>query len=190
MITHVLTATLAAALSAVAPYGGPTYTGPPDTPTASALIYAGGGPKVYNAIRAYNVILGVQLLDPEIRFNLQRHYGVEAVDSWEHISSFVIRDAVEHSASSGKHVPLPPPALVGKALMTALINDGTGPNGVFWTGLWLDKLFSHAVHTSVVHDVDERFGASAYANFNRINNQAMYDIDHQIGGAVGLAPFH
>ncbi len=170
-------------------FGSPVYSGPPDTATASALIFAGGGPKVYGAKRAYNTILGVQLVDPEIEYHLQRHYGEPAVATWMRLSTFIIKDAERRSTAVDVHLPLPPGPLVGLRLMKALVRDGTAPDGAFWTGYWLDKLFSHAVHVAVMHDVDERFGTEADATFNRVNNQALYDIDHQIGGAVGLASF-
>lgn len=189
MFTPMLAATLVAALAARSPFGGPLYTGPPDVATTSALVLAGGGGKVYAARRAFNAILGVELLDPEI-VNLQKHYGAGAVASWMRISTYIVKDAVRPGAVPRARLPLPRGALVGKRLALALLHDGTGPNGAFWTGLWLDKLFSHAVHVRVIRDVDAHFGRAADAAYHRINNQAMYDIDHQIGGSVGLASFH
>jgi len=41
-----------------------------------------------------------------------------------------------------------------------------------------------------MHDVDTHFAHAADALYNRVNNQAMYDLDHQVGGSVGLAAFH
>lgn len=188
MFTPMLAATLVAALAARSPFGGPVYKGRPDVATTSALVLAGGGGRVYSARRALNAILGVELLDPEV-INLQKHYGARAVASWMHISTYIVKDAVRPGAVPRVRLPLPPGPLVGKRLATALVADGTGPSGAFWTGLWLDKLFSPAVHVRVMHDVDSRFGRAADATYHRINNQAMYDIDHQIGGSVGLANF-
>ncbi|MDQ2909370.1 MAG: hypothetical protein M3R44_08490 [Candidatus Eremiobacteraeota bacterium] len=184
-----LAATLVAALAARSPFGGPVYTGRPDVATTSALVLAGGGGKVYSARRALNAILGVELLDPEV-MNLQKHYGTGVVASWMRISTYVVKDALRPGALPHAHLPLPTGALVGKRLAKTLVADGTGRSGAFWTGLWLDKLFSHAVHVRVMHDVDTHFGRAADATYHRINNQAMYDIDHQIGGSAGLAAFH
>jgi len=188
MFTLGLPLVFAAALSG-SPFDRPVYTGPPDLATTSALTYAGGGVKVYSARRALNAIIGVQLLDAETQA-LQKQYGASAVDSWMHIAGYVIKDAAPHGARAGMRLPIPPGPLVGKRLFTTLVHDGTGRDGAFWTGFWLDRLFSHAVTLEVMHDVDAHFGHAADALYNRVNNQAMYDLDHQVGGSVGLAAFH
>ncbi len=188
MFMPMLTVVFAAAMASVSAFGGPVYTGSPDLPTTAALTYAGGGAKVFSTRRALNAIIGVQLLDPEVQ-TLERHYGSSAVASWMHISDFAIKDAVQHAAHDGIRLPTPPGPLVGKRLFTALLHDGTGHDGAFWTSFWLDRLFSHAVTLHVTHDIDAHFGHAADALYHRINNRAMYDLDHQIGGSVGLATF-
>ncbi|MBC5801083.1 MAG: hypothetical protein GIW94_14140 [Candidatus Eremiobacteraeota bacterium] len=189
MLTHMLAVLFVAALAAASPFGGPAYTGRPDLPTTSALTFVGGGAKVFSTRRAFNAIIGIQLLDPEIQ-TLEKRYGSSAVASWMHISDFTVKDALQHAARGGIRLPTPPGPLVGKRLFTALVHDGTGHDGAFWTGFWLDRLFSHAVTLQVMHDVDAHFGHGADALYHRINNRAMYDLDNQVGDSVGLAAFH
>ncbi len=188
MFAHMLVSFFAAALVAASPLGGPVYTGRPDLSTTSAFTYVGGGANVFSTRRAFNAIIGIQLFDPEVQ-TLEKRYGSSAVASWMHISDFTVKDAAQHAIRDGIRLPTPPGPLVGKRLFMALVHDGTGHDGAFWTGFWLDRLCTHAVTLQVTRDVDAHFGRGADLLYHRINNRAMYDLDRQVGGSVGLAAF-
>ncbi len=172
-------------------YGGPVYAGPPDLVTAGAFLSAGGGQKTFTARTALNNVIGVQLVDPEIT-NLQKQYGVAAVNGWLHAFDFTLRDAAAQATAGGVTFPLSAPTHTGKALFIDLARDGTDAGGTFWTGTMLDKLVTHQVHVQTMRNIDASLGAEADATYHKITNQFVYDIAVQLGlgDGVKLAAFH
>jgi len=172
-------------------YGGPVYSGVPDLVTVGAFISAGGGPRTFSARTALNNVIGVQLVDPEIQ-TLQQQYGAAAVSSWLQTFDFVMRDAAVQTSAAGITLPLASPTHTGKALFTALLQDGTDSGSTFWTGTMLDKLVSHPIHVQMMRNVDLTFGANAGAGYHRITNQFMYDVAVQLGlgDDVKLSSYH
>lgn len=172
-------------------FGGAVYTGPPDLVTTGSFISAGGGPTTYSTRTALNTIIGPQLVDPELQ-TLRKQYGEAAVTAWLHTFDFAIRTAADQAASGGITLPLSSPTHTGKALFTALLQDGTDAGGIFWTGTMLDRLVSHAIHVQTMTNIDAALGAEADASYHKITNQFMYDVAVQLGlgDTVKLAPDH
>ena len=86
-------------------------------------------------------------------------------------------------------VKFPAPSVHGAALAKRVVTLGL-VNGTYYEGTQLDHLVTNKIHESVMDDIDQKFGASADANYHRIADQAHYDLAKALGVNIKLAAFH
>lgn len=169
-------------------YGGPVYTGAPALAVTSSLVKAGGGAGEFSIATALTSMVGPKLVTAEVG-KLTHQYGKTRVTSWITVFNFAVADALKKATAAG--VTLPAPTLSGKALAATLVKAGLDSHGTFYTGYLLDKAVTHGIHTSVMDDIDAKYGPGADLNYHRVTNQAMVDLAHALGAkSVKVASLH
>lgn len=157
---------------------GMPYTGAPDLQTAISLVTAGGTPGHFSITTALTSLAGPRVAQAEVA-KLTRQYGKAQVASFVAVQNFAVDDAVHKALAAG--VKFPKPRLHGSALAVAVVKDGLENGGRYYEGVQLDHLVTHAIHESVMSDIDQKFGAAADANYHRIADQAHYDLAQALG---------
>lgn len=171
-------------------YGGPVYSGTPALDATAALVKAGGGAQHFSIQKALVSMLGEKTVNTEVG-KLERQYGKKNVEDWLNGFNFAVEDAVKRATAAGVKLPEPPADLDGVKLAKTLVDAGTAPDNVFWSGLLYDHALSHNIHNRVMLDIDAKYSAAYDQNLHRITNQAMYDVAHALGvNGVMLASLH
>lgn len=170
-------------------YGGPVYTGAPNLPATVALVVAGGGPGHFSTAKALTAMVGPTLTAAEVA-KLTKQYGAARTTQFIKTFDFAVNDAVAQALKAGVKLPAPAP-LKGKDLAVALVKAGLAPDGTFYTEYMLDHATGHALHVTVMNDIDAKLSGAADADYHRIANQAFYDLAQALGAkTVKLAAFH
>lgn len=171
-------------------FGGLIYNGPPALEVTAALVKAGGGAEHFSFAKALVSMLGEETVNAEIG-KLTTQYGKTNVDNFISGMDFAVTDGLKRATEQGVKLPVAPADLNGTKLATTLVQAGTAPDGVFWSGMLFDKALSHSIHVMVMADIDAKYNHGADENTHKILNQAMYDVaqalDHK---DVKLAPLH
>ena len=171
-------------------YGGPVYAGPPALRVTAALVKAGGGPAHFTIQKALVSMLVEKTVHAEVA-KLTRQYGEKRVKDWLNGFNFAVHDGLRLVTAAGIKLPAAPSNLHGIKLAETLINAGTAPNHVFWSGLLFDHALSHNVHNQVMVDIDVKYSYAYDKNVHAITNQALYDVAHALGMTeVRLASLH
>jgi hypothetical protein len=166
---------------------GVTYKGAPDLQAAISLVTAGGAPGNFSLVKAITALAGPTVANAEVA-KLTKQYGKAKVASFVAVQNFAVNDAVKIATGAG--VKFPAPALHGAVLAKRVVGLGL-VNGTYYEGTQLDHLVTNKIHEAVMDDIDQKFGASADANYHRIANQAHYDLAHALGvTSVKLAKYH
>jgi len=166
---------------------GKDYTGAPDLQGAISLVTAGGAPGHFSLVAALTSLVGAATTKAEVA-KLTKQYGAEKVESFVTVQNFAVDDAVKKALAAG--VKFPKPMVHGKALAVRVVKLGL-VNGAYYEGVQLDHLVTHAIHESVMDDIDTKFGTEADGNYHRIANQAHYDLAQALGAkTVKLAVYH
>jgi len=166
---------------------GKDYTGAPDLQGAISLVTAGGAPGHFSLVAALTSLVGAATTKAEVA-KLTKQYGAEKVESFVTVQNFAVDDAVKKALAAG--VKFPKPMVHGKALAVRVVKLGL-VNGAYYEGVQLDHLVTHAIHESVMDDIDTKFGTEADGNYHRIANQAHYDLAQALGAkTVKLAAYH
>jgi hypothetical protein len=160
---------------------GPMYAGAPDLPVAADLIQAGGGAGSFSMVRAWDNIIGTDVLQGELS-NLTDMYGKPAADQFVHIFDFAMADAWMRAGQDDVKMPQAT-GTIGRPLAFTMLRDGKSPDGTFWTGYMLEHILTQRVYTQVSSDIDNKYGPDANAQFNRVSNQFFKDVAQQIGTA-------
>lgn len=169
-------------------YGGPVYTGAPTLAVTASLVKAGGGPGQFSAVKALTAMVGEDLVKAEVA-KLTKQYGEEKVNSFVQVQNFAVEDSLKIATAAG--VKLPKANLSGKKLASTLLTAGMDQKGVFYTEFLLDKAVTHKIHTTVMDDIDAKFGADADTNYHTISNQLWFDVGQALGNkTVKLAEMH
>ncbi|HTN32817.1 MAG TPA: hypothetical protein VL091_02305, partial [Marinobacter sp.] len=89
-------------------------------------------------------------------------------------------------------ITLPAPAdLTGVDLAKTLVEAGTAPDGVFWSGYLFDKALSNNLHNLVMADINMHASYEDDKITHKILNQAMYDVAQALKmDGVKLASLH
>ncbi|MEZ5475640.1 MAG: hypothetical protein R3E72_11640 [Steroidobacteraceae bacterium] len=171
-------------------FGGPIYSGEPALEVTAALVAAGGGAENFSFAKALVSMLGEEIVNGEIA-KLTKQYGKQNVDNFISGMDFAVTDGLKRATEQGIKLPAAPADLHGTKLATTLVQAGTAPDGVFWSGLLFDKALSHKIHMVVMADIDGKYDHAADENTHRILNQAMYDVAQALGHKdVKLASLH
>jgi len=171
-------------------FGGPVYAGPPSLTATAALVQAGGGAEHFTIQKALVSMLGEKTVDAEVA-KLTKQYGKQKVTDWLNGFNFAVHDALQQVTAAGIKLPAVPEDLHGIKLAEALVDAGTAPDKVYWSGLLYDHALSHAVHNQVMVDIDAKYGAAYDMNLHAITNQAMFDVAQALGKKdVKLASLH
>jgi hypothetical protein len=166
---------------------GTAYTGAPDLAAAVSLVVAGGPVGHFSIATALTSLVGAAATKAEIA-KLTKQYGAAKVTSFVTVQNFAVDDAVKLAAAAG--VKFPAPTLKGVALAKHVTVLGL-QNGAYYEGVMLDHLVSHAIHETVMVDIDAKFGPVADGNYHRIADQAHYDLAQALGATtVKLASYH
>jgi hypothetical protein len=165
---------------------GVTYKGVPDLQAAISLVTAGGPAGHFSIVKALTALAGAKTANAEVA-KLTKQYGAARVGSFVAVQNFAVNDAVKIATAAG--VKFPAPAVHGAALAKRVVTLGL-VNGTYYEGTQLDHLVTNKIHESVMDDIDQKFGASADANYHRIADQAHYDLAKALGVDVKLAAFH
>ena len=166
---------------------GKDYTGAPDLQGAISLVTAGGAPGHFSLVAALTAMAGAATVKAEVA-KLTAQYGAEKVGSFVAVQNFAVNDAVKKALAAG--VKFPKPMVHGKALAVRVVKLGL-VGGAYYEGVQLDHLVTHAIHESVMDDIDTKFGTEADGNYHRIANQAHYDLAQALGAkTVKLAAYH
>jgi len=166
---------------------GKDYTGAPDLQGAISLVTAGGAPGHFSLVAALTSLVGAATTKAEVA-KLIKQYGAEKAKSFITVQNFAVNDAVKKALAAG--VKFPKPMVHGKALAVRVVKLGL-VNGAYYEGVQLDHLVTHAIHESVMDDIDTKFGTEADGNYHRIANQAHYDLAQALGATtVKLAAYH
>ncbi|GAC1422328.1 MAG: hypothetical protein NVSMB64_30800 [Candidatus Velthaea sp.] len=166
---------------------GVVYTGEPDLQGAISLVTAGGAPGHFSLVKALTALAGAKTANAEVA-KLTKQYGAAKVGSFVAVQNFAVNDAVKKALAAG--VKFPSPTLHGAELATQVVKDGL-VDGTYYEGTQLDKLVTHAIHESVMDDIDAKYGKAADGNYHRIADQAHYDLAQALGAkTVKLAAFH
>lgn len=171
-------------------FGGPVYSGAPVLTVTAALVKAGGGAEHFKFDTALVAMLGEKTVNGEVA-KLTKQYGKTAVTGFINGMTFAVKDGLKRATEAGVKLPAAPADLKGVKLATALVTEGTAPDGVWWSGYLFDKVLSHKIHNQVMADIDAKFGHQADEDTHKILNQAMYDVAHALGHTnVKLATLH
>ncbi|MHB1587944.1 MAG: hypothetical protein ACYCRH_13075 [Acidiferrobacteraceae bacterium] len=171
-------------------YGGPVYAGPPALSVTAALVKAGGGPAHFTIQKALVSMLGEKAVHAEVA-KLTRQYGGKRVKDWLNGFNFAVHDGLRLVTAAGIKLPAAPGNLQGTKLAETLVNAGTAPDHVFWSGLLFDHALSHNVHNQVMVDIGVKYSFAYDKNVHAITNQALYDVAHALGMTeVRLASLH
>ena len=166
---------------------GKDYTGAPDLQGAISLVTAGGAPGHFSLVAALTSLVGAATTKAEVA-KLIKQYGAEKATAFITVQNFAVNDAVKKALAAG--VKFPKPMVHGKALAVRVVKLGL-VNGAYYEGVQLDHLVTHAIHESVMDDIDTKFGTEADGNYHRIANQAHYDLAQALGATtVKLAAYH
>jgi len=166
---------------------GKDYTGAPDLQGAISLVTAGGRPGHFSLVAALTSLVGAATTNAEVA-KLIKQYGKEKATSFITVQNFAVNDAVKKALAAG--VKFPKPMVHGKVLAVRVVKLGL-VNGTYYEGVQLDHLVTHAIHESVMDDIDTKFGTEADGNYHRIANQAHYDLAQALGATtVKLAAYH
>lgn len=170
-------------------FGGAIYKGEPALAATAALVKAGGGAEHFEFSTALVSMLGKDTVNKEVA-KLTKQYGEKEVKTFLGGMTFAIDDGLKRATEKG--VKLPAPANVeGVALAKALVQAGTAPDGVFWSGYLFDHAISHDLHNTVMADIDAKYGMEADGITHKILNQAMFDVAQALQmHDVKLASFH
>lgn len=159
-------------------YGGSAYLGKPALSVTASFVKAGGGAAHFSTVKLLNSLAGSKLAKAEIA-RLTKHYGKAKIASFIKVGDFAVKDALRLATKAG--VKLPKATLSGTNLAKTLVNAGTDKDGSFVIGLMLDKAITHKIHNQVMDDVTKKFGATADANYHKINNLLFYDMAQALG---------
>lgn len=166
---------------------GATYMGAPDLQAAISLVTAGGQAGHFSIVKAITSLAGAATAKAEVA-KLTKQYGAAKVGSYVTVQNFAVNDAVAIATKAG--VKFPSPMLHGAVLAKRVVGLGL-KGGTYYEGLQLDHLVTNKIHEAVMDDIDEKYGASADANYHLISDQAHYDLAHALGvTSVKLAAFH
>ena len=157
------------------------------SPAAVSLVVAGGPVGHFSIVTALTSLVGAGATKAEVA-KLTKQYGAAKVTSFVKVQNFVVDDAVKQATAAG--VKFPAPTLKGAALAKHITMLGL-VNGTYYEGTMLDHLVSHAIHETVMVDIDNKLGAAADANYHLIADQAHYDLAQALGATtVKLAAYH
>lgn len=171
-------------------FGGPVYSGAPALGVTAALVRAGGGASHFTIQKALVSMLGAKTVNAEVG-KLQKQYGKKNVADWLNGFNFAVADGLKQATAAGVSLPQPPADLHGVKLAETLVNAGTAPDHVFWSGFLFDHALSHKIHYQVMDDIEAKYSVPYDLNIHRITNQAMYDVAHALGKKdVKLASVH
>ncbi len=165
---------------------GVTYKGAPDLQAAISLVTAGGAPGHFSIVKALTALAGAKTANAEVA-KLTKQYGAAKVGSFVAVQNFAVDDAVKIATAAG--VKFPSPTVHGAALAKRVVGLGL-VGGTYYEGTQLDHLVTNKIHEAVMDDIDQKFGASADANYHRIADQAHYDLAKALGVNIKLATFH
>jgi hypothetical protein len=166
---------------------GVVYGGAPDLPAAVSLVVAGGPVGHFSIVKALTSLAGAPAANAEVA-KLTKQYGATKVTSFVTVQNFAVDDAVKRATAAG--VKFPAPSLTGTTLAKHVTGLGL-VGGTYYEGTMLDRLVSHAIHATVMADIDAKYGAAADGNYHRIADQAHYDLAHALGvTSVKLAAYH
>ncbi|MBO1518616.1 hypothetical protein [Oceanisphaera pacifica] len=170
-------------------FGGAVYTGEPALAVTAALIKAGGGAEHFSFASALVAMLGEETVNSEVA-KLTKQYGEDEVNTFISGMDAAIGYAINRVTDAG--ITLPEPAdLTGVALAKTLVEAGTAPDGVFWSGYLFDKALSNKIHNQVMADINANISYEDDKITHKILNQAMYDVAQALAMTdVKLADLH
>jgi hypothetical protein len=166
----------------------PAYTGTPDVNVTAAFYGSGGGPGGFSIVRSMKSMIGEEMLQSEMT-KLAATYGQTSADLFPHMFDYAIGVAWQHASADNVMIP-PFGSHEGQALARDLIQDGTAPDGTFFTSYLFDKTLTKKVHAQVMNDLVSKYGAEQTATFDNMSNQLFFDISQTLGKNVSLAPNH
>jgi hypothetical protein len=173
--------TMLAAILAIAVLGAaPMYSGAPDASLASSFIGSGGGSGSFSMVRAFDGMIGSDATLAEEQ-SLRNEFGAAGTDRFIHEFDYAVSDA--WTVASRKNVKLPAaPAQTGDAgLARALVAAGTTGGG-FSTNYLFAHLFSSAVASQVMQDIDSRYGSGSSAHFEQMGDRFFSDVAKDANG--------
>ena len=154
------------------------YAGTPDLQTTAALLQAGGGTTNFSGKALIKFLAGTKSQYEAEMSALNDKFGVETVNSFLNVFTFVFTDAVKEMQSKST-APLPAAnqdtASDAESLAEALYKNGVTDEGFSVTYLF-DKLFGHDVHAAVAQAITQKYGEKAGANFETVLTQTMSDM--------------
>jgi hypothetical protein len=166
---------------------GIAYTGKPDLQAAISLVTAGGAPGHFSITTAIAALSTPAIATAEVA-KLTKQYGATKVGQFVTVQNYAVDDAVKTALAAG--VKFPSPMLHGKVLAVKVTTYGV-EGGAYYEGVMLDHIVTHAIHETVMADIDAKYGKGEDANYHRIADQAHYDLAQALGAtSVGLAAYH
>jgi hypothetical protein len=166
---------------------GAIYSGDPDLQATISLVTAGGPVGQFSIATALDALAGPDTAKAE-EAKLSKQYGAGAFQSFVIVQNFAVNDAVKIATAAG--VKFPAPTLKGTDLAKRVVGLGL-IDGTYYEGYQLDHLVTAKIHSQVMSDIDNKYGAPADANYHKIADQAHYDLAQALGvTSVKLAPFH
>lgn len=169
-----------APMAAMNMYGGPVYSGAPALQVTAALVEAGGGAGHFSLAQALTSMLGADTVNAEVG-KLTKQYGKQNVTDWISAFDYAVNDGLVLATKAGDKLPAAPDDLKGAKLAGTLVDAGTAPDSVFWSGLVFDKALSHDIHNQVMVDIETKYSPAYDKNLHAITNQAMYDVGQALG---------
>jgi len=170
-------------------FGGAVYTGEPALAVTAALVKAGGGADNFSFASALVSMLGEDTVNAEVA-KLTKQYGADEVNTFIGGMDAAIGFGLKRATEAG--ITLPAPAdLTGVDLAKTLVEAGTAPDGVFWSGYLFDKALSNNLHNLVMADINMHASYEDDKITHKILNQAMYDVAQALKmDGVKLASLH
>lgn len=169
-------------------YGGVAYLGKPALHVTASFVKAGGGGANFSSVKLLNSLAGSKLAKKEIH-RLTMHYGKARMESFVKVGDFAVKHALGHATAAG--VKLPSTTQNGTDLAKSLIKAGLQKDGTFYYGTALDHIITHKIHNQTMDDITAKFGATADADYHKMNNLLFYDMAQALGMKnVKLSRYH
>jgi hypothetical protein len=166
------------AYDAARSFGGPLYVGSSDLPVAVDFIQAGGGPGSFSMIRAWDNMVGSNALQADLT-KLTSVYGRRATDQFVRIFDFTLADGWNRAGKDNVDVP-GPTGSAGRLLALTMLRAGRAPDGQIWMGYLLGHVLSPRINSQISADINNRYGVDADARFNRMADQFLGHVAHQV----------
>lgn len=174
---------LTAALAILVLGAAPAYTGAPDVTLASEFIGSGGGAGSFSAIRAFDRMIGGDAVLAQEQ-SLRAAFGAAPTDRFVREFSYAVSDAWTTASQMNVKLPNAPSSGGDSALARMIVRAGITPSGTFSTTYLFSHLFSAAVTSNVMQDIDTRFGAGSSASFAQMGDRFFAGVARTVNVAL------